>query len=562
ESEPRPQYIYWVVRGLQNSTQVEGFSTSRSLNTLSPSSARSTLKQTRSEPDTLVFMSIRAALAEQTVKTKGRTDADIRRLAAESELRLASLESQIAELELAESKAALASSSLLQQRDRERITAAVLRHLVSPIRSLPVELLAEIFSLTIDKEADSFRNSHYTWHTRDAYRVSHVCSEWQQIALSTPQLWTGPVKVEPVAYPVAQGTRWTVSGTGPDADGLMLRAWLAHSNPLPVPVRLEGENLREGILAGPRNAFHPLLEELLRVAPRWGFLFLDGSLPPMFYQRLADCRLDSLEEAILAPNYSDDNRNTLSFVGNSPRLRKLNVVTHPSLRMPWAQLTELKLIHGSASLSLDILVQCTSLVTLTLDGNDHLGTGVTLPSLRVFNFTFRFEREARLSQLNLLSAPMLETCSISFKFADGPWTQSAFTAFLLRTPNITDLRLLSCPLTSNDLIATLAHAPSLTHLDLHSCFLLDNTFLLALHSHADNVTPPLVPLLHDFHFYYSASEVLTETLIMSMLMSRWSGGSATARWSRVVLSHLSPFHTKDFMDGITELEHQGIPVEY
>ncbi|KAJ7692779.1 hypothetical protein B0H16DRAFT_919467 [Mycena metata] len=531
-------------------------------------------------------MSIRAALAEQTVKTKGRTDADIRRLAAECELRLASLESKIAELKLAvapveedrpndfkfrsvvESKATLGSSSLLQQRDRERITAAVLRHLVSPIRSLPVELLAEIFSLTIDKEADDFRNSHYTRHFRYAYRVSHVCSEWQQIALSTPQLWTGPVKVmvkEPVAFPVAQDARWTVSGTGPDADGLMIRAWLAHSDPLPVPVRLEGENLREGILAGPRNAFHPLLKELLRVAPRWGLLFLDGSLPPMFYQRLADCRLDSLEEAILAPNYFDDNRNTLFFVGNSPRLRKLNVVAHPSLHMPWAQLTELELGYGPASVSLDILAQCTSLVTLTLDGNDRLGdagTGVTLPSLRVFNFTFRFEREARLSQLNLLSAPMLETCSISFKFADGPWTQSAFTAFLLRSPNITHLRLLWCPLTSNDLTTTLARVPSLTHLDLDCCYLLDNTFLLALHSHADNMTPPLVPLLHDFHFYYSASEVLTETHIVSMLTSRWSGGSATARWSRVALSHLSPFHTKDFTDGITELEHQGIPVEY
>ncbi|KAJ7727359.1 hypothetical protein B0H16DRAFT_1210998, partial [Mycena metata] len=123
----------------------------------------------------------------------------IRRLIAGSEIRLASLESKIAELESAaapmeddstlksvECEAPLASS-LLEQRDRERITAAVLRHLVAPIRTLPVELFAEIFSLTIRDESDFL---YKPTHFQDAYRVSHVCSEWRQIALSTPQLWT------------------------------------------------------------------------------------------------------------------------------------------------------------------------------------------------------------------------------------------------------------------------------------------------------------------------------------------------------------------------------------
>ncbi|KAJ7727356.1 hypothetical protein B0H16DRAFT_1331633, partial [Mycena metata] len=74
-------------------------------------------------------------------------------------------------------------TELVEQRDREPIPASAL----APIRRLPVELLAAIFSLTI-RDADSlFPND--VKHFRDAYRVSHICSEWRQIAVSTPQLW-------------------------------------------------------------------------------------------------------------------------------------------------------------------------------------------------------------------------------------------------------------------------------------------------------------------------------------------------------------------------------------
>ncbi|KAJ7037700.1 hypothetical protein C8F04DRAFT_1091278 [Mycena alexandri] len=495
-------------------------------------------------------MSIRAALVEQTAKTKGRTDADIRRLIAESELELASLECKCAEITLKsiECEAPLASSSLFEQRDRERITAAVLRHLVAPVRSLPVELLAEIFSLTI-RDKEILFSARYK-HFQDAYRVSHVCSEWQQITLCTPQLWTGTVAV-------------TVEEAGADADGL--KAWLARSDPLPVPV----------VLAGVWNleAVHlpPVLEELLHVAPRWGILYLDGFLPPIFYQRLADCTLDSLEAANLVPLYSHDITNAISSLGVSPRLRKLDVNAAPSLRMPWAQLTELALTYGSASVSLDILAQCTNLVKLTLHADllDDTGTDVTLPYLRVLRLTLRSERQTQLSPfLDFLATPALETCSISFISESISWTQAAFTAFLLRSPNITHLQLLWCPLSSNDLIAALVHATSLTHLELTGCHSLDDALPLALHYKVG--TPPLVPLLHDFSLLYM-SEALTEALVGGMLASRWRTDDElasspiplpVARWSHVVLTtaHTISF-SQQFLDAMKELERQGLPVE-
>ncbi|KAJ6451610.1 hypothetical protein C8R45DRAFT_752344, partial [Mycena sanguinolenta] len=53
-----------------------------------------------------------------------------------------------------------------------------LKYILSPMRTLPVELLAEIFDLAIDDYA----------HIRDAHRISQVCSDWRQIAHSTPRL--------------------------------------------------------------------------------------------------------------------------------------------------------------------------------------------------------------------------------------------------------------------------------------------------------------------------------------------------------------------------------------
>ncbi|KAJ7727349.1 hypothetical protein B0H16DRAFT_1697721 [Mycena metata] len=548
-------------------------------------------------------MSIRAALAEQTAKTKGLTNTDIRRLIADSELRLASLESKIAESESAaaapmegdstlkfvegEPEAPLASSFLLEQRDHERITAAVLRHLVAPIRSLPVELLAEIFSLTIrDKE---LLYSIHSRHFQDAYRVSHICSEWRQIAHCTPQLWTGSVTVT-VGYPVTQdvedpdvedsvtedvedalvqGARWTVSGTGPDSDGLMIRAWLAHSGPLPVPIVLMGlHGLPESILAG-RKALHlrPVLEELLRVAPRWGILHLYGFLPPMFYLRLADRTLDSLEEARLGEFNVD--YPALFLLGTSPRLRKLTVTGNPPLHMPWAQLTELTLTYyPSTSVCLNTLVQCTNLITLTLSGTDRqndVGTNVTLPSLRVLNFAFRRNSNARLPTLNFLFAPILETCSISFRFRahSRSWKQAVFTTFLLRSPNITYLRLDSCPLTSHELIAALVHTPCLSHLELNKCHHIDDAFLLALSYKHDSGTPPLVPLLHEFRLL-DTPKSLTASLVVGMLASRWRTHDElassspiiplpVARWSLVLLD-------QQLEDTMKELQRQGLPV--
>lgn len=62
---------------------------------------------------------------------------------------------------------------LVEQLDKERATSAALRYLIAPVRTLPAELLAEIFLLTFrdnPPDLDHVRPLHF----QDVFRVSHV----------------------------------------------------------------------------------------------------------------------------------------------------------------------------------------------------------------------------------------------------------------------------------------------------------------------------------------------------------------------------------------------------
>jgi hypothetical protein len=84
---------------------------------------------------------VRAAFIEQAERTRRSSQADIERLIKESELKIISLD---------------------ELRDRERACFAALKFLIPPIRTLPVELLADIFGVAI----------HDDTHIHDAFRIS------------------------------------------------------------------------------------------------------------------------------------------------------------------------------------------------------------------------------------------------------------------------------------------------------------------------------------------------------------------------------------------------------
>jgi hypothetical protein len=216
---------------------------------------------------------VRAAVIEQTKRTRTSSKVDIERLIEESESKMTSLES-------------------LELRERERACVAALRYLISPICTLPVELLTEIFGLAI----------HDDTHIKDAFRVSQVCSDWRRVAHGTPRLWNRNFRVDLAS----------VDSDELYADGL--KDWLARSAPLPVPITWCGQEI-----ISCRSS-----EEVLRIAPRWRSLDSEFTSPSWLVSRLAECQLESLEALALTIPSNTDRSPVLAFT--VPRLRKLSLV--------------------------------------------------------------------------------------------------------------------------------------------------------------------------------------------------------------------------------------------
>ncbi|KAJ7863457.1 hypothetical protein B0H14DRAFT_468426 [Mycena olivaceomarginata] len=477
--------------------------------------------------DTPFPVRVRAAVIEQTDRTRSSSKSDIERLIEESESKITALES-------------------LELREREHACVAALRYLITPIRTLPVELLSEIFGLAI----------HDNTHIKDAFRVSQVCSDWRQIAHGTPELWNRNFRVD-------------LSKIDSDefyADGL--KDWLARSAPLPVPITWCGRDI-----ISCRSS-----EEVLRIAPRWRSLKFQFTSPRWLVSRLSECQLESLKALALTIPADFDPSPVLAFT--VPRLRKLSLRIRsdalPILSLPWAQLTDFTFGCSRSSSRLDIafdlLAQCPNLVRASVF------TGPVLPGAARDALSLSHLRSLSVhyfgpaghaaghgaSFLDSLSAPVLEELCLSFG-RSLRWAEAHFPAFQLRVPNITGLELQCSTITSDELKDVLYHTPCLERLTLKDCeCYFDDTFIDALH-YKGGLTP-LVPHLHSLVLELMRTNGLAD-IMASMIASRWWTDielasnpvpPAVVRWTLVrVEGSLEPY----FANIMAGLQRKGIPLE-
>ncbi|KAJ7268132.1 hypothetical protein B0H12DRAFT_95014 [Mycena haematopus] len=230
--------------------------------------------------------------------------------------------------------------------------------------------------------------------------------------------------------------------------------------------------------------------------------------------------------------------------------------------MPWAQLTDLNLVANYADIGLDVLGQCTNLITAVVNtaGWDVLpeaGQGIlTLSHLNCFFVGFFGPAKHFIPFFDRLSTPALENLCLDFgriHDADVAWTQARFTAFQLRAPDITQLDLRSFSLTSDALKTAIRHAPSLTHLKLSRCPLCFDDALIDALSYKAGVSP-LAPHLRNLRLRYIGDN-FTKNNLAGMITSRWwtdtelashSIPPNVARWTRVVLCG-------DFADDVIDI---------
>ncbi|KAJ6466268.1 hypothetical protein C8R45DRAFT_1021108 [Mycena sanguinolenta] len=293
-------------------------------------------------------------------------------------------------------------------------------------------------------------------------------------------------------------------------------------------------------------------------------------------RRLAECRLDSLEELELAMSEPDISEPELPPLITAPRLRKTRLTIWsdaPPVLIPWAQLTNLTLTSDSPNIILEILAQCTTLTYAyirTPAWRAYVAPQLKqpLPSSHLHTLSLDFGYpEHMMHFLGSLSTPALEALHLNFTWVrDAMESEEPLAGFLIRTPNITRLEILSGrhALTSHELIAVIEHTPGLTHLKLafSRYHFLDNALIDAL-SYKDDVAP-LVPHLHNLVLNNIHQNGFSTDALEHLFVSRWadatssSGLPSVARWSHLELRGKYSEESANMME---KLQRQGLPLE-
>ncbi|KAK7021233.1 F-box domain-containing protein [Favolaschia claudopus] len=427
------------------------------------------------------------------------------------------------------------------------------------INLLPFELLSNIFLLCIDADSGTY--------VQDAYTVSHVCTHWRNVAINTPQIWTGPITVSVHPYFIREAEEERPVY----AEGL--RAWLARSEPLSISMSLEG--FRMGMWSPKTKTSSRITQELAQTTSRWHSLRTRHSVLTSLIKTLAEGGpFTSLEELELEDMVETDGQNTdvaasVSFL-NAPRLHKLTINMVCRIPMPWTQLSHLNLhaLGHSYSAILDILGSCsglvhTSIVLSALHSPPAVRAtpGPQLNRLESLSLTVavRFGMWV-MSFLDLVHAPDLESMAFLCRIKPALWGVSHLTDFQSRSPNITNLVVgwNGSPLPCADLISILTHSPHLTNLTLDDCFF-DNEFLRALTVKGDAVSSSLAPRLSSLTLTGLPEAGFSEEILKEMLESRWASGDSdvdmgsSRRLQTVVLGGEFVFSTA-FRDAMKELQ--------
>ncbi|KAJ7508694.1 hypothetical protein B0H11DRAFT_1966308 [Mycena galericulata] len=224
-----------------------------------------------------------------------------------------------------------------------------------PIDILPYELLAEIMILALvtPRPAKWDPQRMVPAPAAEILSLCEVCARWRQIIIQIPQLW---VLHDFPLMNYRHPTNVALAATA---------KFLERSAPLPISV-----DLTSAYYLRQEMDIISSLGALSGVADRWKSLTIMSAVGETEAAALAQIpvgRLDTLEKLHLMLCNPDiwqiaDQEIFLS----TPRLRDLTLNMRDSsqvLSMPWAQLTQLSLTCASPQSCLDILAQCTNIVS-------------------------------------------------------------------------------------------------------------------------------------------------------------------------------------------------------
>ncbi|KAK7443211.1 hypothetical protein VKT23_015808 [Stygiomarasmius scandens] len=280
---------------------------------------------------------------------------------------------------------------IMAQLDESRRVIAILRDLLSPIRRLPPEILAEMFLQYAQgrKESpcyghwskDRKKGDHFYHDLPSILLLAQVCSSWRQTIFAMPNLWSHIEFTIRRRYPTNQ----------------LLSEWFNRSANLPLDIVIA---IPQRLYTGYGEAGFPF-ESLIGVCSRWHNLELDMSFcdmqPLLQHDPLV---LPSLEKLVLSTSMITTHQRLPAFA-NAPRLTNISTSakTTPAhafdLSIPSSQVTELKLVNvcdSDPSQLYRFIQACTSLQSLSVKlcdiWNDVAAATIHLAHLRSLHVEF------------------------------------------------------------------------------------------------------------------------------------------------------------------------------
>ncbi|KAK7038250.1 hypothetical protein R3P38DRAFT_3311439 [Favolaschia claudopus] len=314
--------------------------------------------------------------------------------------------------------------------------------LISPIRRMPEEILAEIFLACLPTDRDCFMVSS------DApILLGRICRSWRAISLATPGLWASLHIVAPPLKHKSAAPRLEAVDT-----------WLARSGQMSLSLSLQ--------------SYQMFLKRLIPFANRWEHIhFLaHGTMEPVENMSPEDFPMMKS----LSLFFADDEYLSWENYGilQSPRLSSLTTSAgqyDPTVPILWHQLTDLTLggyamfsaLNGESALQL--LSQCGQLRSCKLllrEGDEpQMHSLVELPLLT----TLELDGASSSLLLNSLSTPQLtrlvvRECKVSM------------SAFLRSCVQLESFAMDSRKREKSHLLDDLrAMPPMLRHLTIHDC---------------------------------------------------------------------------------------------
>jgi len=447
------------------------------------------------------------------------------------------------------------------------------------ISSIPAEILAEIFLFCLPfipprylQDLEDLDESARAIKPHTALQLSHVCSYWRSVALSTSSLWSQIILLAPQLVKMGESSAPTVMQ--------WTKHYIQYSGQYPLEIVLQSADINDDHLTTSFASMRHLVTILIDESSRWNRLHL--SLPPTeitsfpLPEALACLEFFFLHNA--TKYYAGlDGPGALSF--SAPRLKELGLTdilisstSSKSLLDTSPQLAKVFAIYCNVETAFQILLRARPTMTVDLsllfDFPDDLPSEASICRANTLILTSNYASPSGdgpfWSLLNRISSlPALHTLKLTWDMAPNTRSyhasnsltngESLISLFSRRFPNetpITTLHLKYWNLKDVYLVQILRHLPSLEHLTVEEILpsymrsskernrTLSGMFLQAAQAPENTDQDCLVPRLIHLNLSFGDKEQVECSTLVDMIQSRRRSLQHSTDLSDIVFSRL------------------------